>query len=164
VAAEVRKLAERSKVAANEIVDLAKNSLKQAENTGKKMEEILPEVIKTAQLVQEITSASQEQNNGANQVNNAMQQLNGVTQQNAAASEELASNSEEMSSQAEQLQEVISFFRIDNRKQNKKEVKVKTTSSRVYKTENKKPVEKKEKKADSFDFNMDSNDSDFEKF
>ena len=112
VAAEVRKLAERSKVAAEEIVELAQNSLNLAEQTGKKMEEILPEVGTTTQLVQEIASASLEQNNGATQVNNAVQQLNNVTQQNAASSEELATSAEEMNSQAEQLKELVAFFNV----------------------------------------------------
>ncbi|MBN1951505.1 MAG: MCP four helix bundle domain-containing protein [Bacteroidales bacterium] len=114
VAAEVRKLAERSKTAAEEIVQLASDSLNHAENTGKKMEEILPDVIKTMQLVQEISAASIEQNNGANQVNSAIQQLNSVTQQNAAASEQLATSAEEMNSQSEQLKDLVGFFKIEN--------------------------------------------------
>jgi methyl-accepting chemotaxis protein len=114
VAAEVRKLAERSKVAAEEIVDLTQNSLELAEGAGQKMMEILPEVEKTSQLVQEITAASIEQNNGASQVNNAVQQLNTVTQQNSAASEELATSSEEMAAQAEQLKAIVSFFKVDD--------------------------------------------------
>jgi len=114
VAAEVRKLSERSKLAADEIVGLAQNSLKLAESAGRKMEEILPEVEKTTQLVNEISSASQEQNNGVGQINNAVQQLNVITQQNAASSEELAGNSEEMAAQADQLKEIISFFKINN--------------------------------------------------
>lgn len=113
VAAEVRKLAEKSKVAADEIVGLAKSSYELAELAGKKMEDILPQVAKTTQLVQEISSASFEQNNGVGQVNSAIQQLNKVTQQNAAASEELATSAEEMSSQGEQLKDLISFFSID---------------------------------------------------
>ena len=113
VAAEVRKLAESSKVAAEEIIGLSHNGLVQAENTGKRMKEILPEVGKTAVLVQEIAAASQEQNNGVSQVNNAMQQLNEATQQNAAASEELATSSEEMTSQAEQLKQMVAFFKVN---------------------------------------------------
>ncbi len=126
VAAEVRKLAERSKDAAGEIVGLAKNSLDLAELAGKRMEEILPDVIKTTQLVQEISSASHEQNNGATQVNSAIQQLNTVIQQYAASSEELATSSEEMNGQAEQLREVISFFKIDNSESAKSNKKVRS--------------------------------------
>ncbi|NJK85023.1 MAG: hypothetical protein HC906_02645 [Bacteroidales bacterium] len=78
------------------------------------LEELLPEVQKTASLVQEITSASLEQSNGIGQVNNAVQQLNTITQQNASASEELASSSEEMASQAEELKETVAFFNTGN--------------------------------------------------
>lgn len=112
VAAEVRKLAERSKLAANEIVDLAKSSVQVTEEAGKLMISILPEIEKTAKLVQEIAAASLEQNNGGIQINNAIQQLNTITQQNASASEEMASNAEELTSQADQLREIVSYFKI----------------------------------------------------
>jgi methyl-accepting chemotaxis protein len=111
VAQEVRKLAERSKSAADEIMVLANRGLETAETAGKHMTNTLPEVEKTTSLVQEITAASLEQNNGVGQVNNAIQQLNDVTQQNATASEEIASSSEELSSQAFALTELISFFK-----------------------------------------------------
>ncbi|HYX08185.1 MAG TPA: methyl-accepting chemotaxis protein, partial [Bacteroidales bacterium] len=112
VAAEVRKLAERSKVAADEIVSLSVKSVKTTEDAGNMIDDLIPEIQKTARLVQEITAASLEQNSGADQVNGAIQQLNQVTQQNAAASEELATSAEEMANQAEQLRDSISFFRI----------------------------------------------------
>ena len=112
VAAEVRKLAERSKVAADEIVALSDKSVKVTELAGEKMEILIPEIQKTARLVQEIAAASLEQNSGADQINNAIQQLNQVTQQNAAASEEMATSSEELSSQAEQLKETVGFFNL----------------------------------------------------
>ncbi len=73
----------------------------------------MPDIQKTAQLVQEITAASNEQNTGAEQINSAIQQLNQVVQQNSSAAEEMSSTSEELSSQAMQLQEAISFFKID---------------------------------------------------
>lgn len=117
VAAEVRKLAERSKIAADEIDALSKNGVDVAERAGQKLNEIVPEIEKTAKLVQEIAAASIEQSTGSDQVNNAMQQLNNVTQQNAAASEEMATSSEELASQAEQLKEIIEYFKI-NRKSN----------------------------------------------
>ena len=113
VASEVRNLAERCKVAANEITELSKSSLHITEESGNKVREILPEIDKTAKLLQEIAAASNEQRNGSLQINSAMQQLNNVTQQNAAASEELASSSEELSAQAEQLIDGISFFKLD---------------------------------------------------
>jgi methyl-accepting chemotaxis protein len=114
VAAEVRKLAERSQVAAVEIDNLTKVSVRKTEEGGKLMTEILPDISKTAKLVQEIAAASMEQNSGADQVNNAIQQLNQVTQQNAATSEEMATSSEELASQAQQLLEMITFFKIDS--------------------------------------------------
>ncbi len=116
VAAEVRKLAERSKIAAEEIDLVSKSGVEIAEKAGQQLAEIVPEIEKTAKLVQEITAASLEQNSGADQINNAIQQLNNVTQQNAAASEEMATSSEELSSQAEQLKEIVSYFNIGNEK------------------------------------------------
>jgi methyl-accepting chemotaxis protein len=112
VAAEVRKLAERSQVSAVEIDELTRNSVKATDESSKLLEEIAPEIGKTAKLVQEIAAASIEQNSGADQVNNAIQQLNQVTQQNAAASEEMATSSEELASQAEQLLEMVSYFKL----------------------------------------------------
>jgi methyl-accepting chemotaxis protein len=113
VAAEVRKLAERSKIAADEIVALATRSVKVTEESGKLMGDLIPDIEKTARLVQEITAASLEQNSGADQINNAIQQLNQIIQQNAAVSEEMATSSEELSGQAEQLKDTVSYFTID---------------------------------------------------
>jgi methyl-accepting chemotaxis protein len=113
VAAEVRKLAERSSVAAGEISALSKTSVEIAERAGSMLDQIVPDIQKTAELVQEITASSAEQNSGAGQINNAIQQLNQIIQQNASASEELSSTSEELASQAEQLQQTIGFFRLD---------------------------------------------------
>ena len=119
VAAEVRKLAENSKKAADEIVSLAGDTLGAVELAADKMLKLTPDVIKTVNLVQEIAAASQEQNHGTNQINDTMQQLSGVTQQNASASEELASSAEELASQAEQLQQLVSFFNVGNSGNNK---------------------------------------------
>lgn len=113
VAAEVRKLAERSKVAAEEIEATSKSGVEISDKAGEQLAQIAPEIEKTAQLVQEISSASIEQNSGAEQVNSAIQQLSQVTQQNAAASEELATSSEELSNQAEQLRQLIAYFKIE---------------------------------------------------
>jgi methyl-accepting chemotaxis protein len=112
VAAEVRKLAERSQDAAGEISQLSSSSMDVAEKAGDMLGKLVPDIQKTAELVQEISAASNEQNAGADQVNRAIQQLDAVIQQNAGASEEMASTSEELSSQAEQLQETIEFFNI----------------------------------------------------
>lgn len=113
VATEIRRLAERSKVAATEIVDLAASSVKVTEEAAGRFVGLIAEIENTTRLVQEIAAASIEQNSGVAQVNDAIQQLNGITQQNAAASEQLASNAEELSSQAEHLKEMIAYFKID---------------------------------------------------
>ncbi|MFZ5810431.1 MAG: methyl-accepting chemotaxis protein [Thermodesulfobacteriota bacterium] len=113
VASEVRKLAERSQGAAAEINRLSADSTSVAERAGSLLEKLVPDIQKTADLVQEIAAASHEQSTGAGQVNKALQQLDQVIQQNAAASEELASTSEELSAQAEQLQASIAFFTTD---------------------------------------------------
>jgi methyl-accepting chemotaxis protein len=112
VAAEVRKLAERSQVAAQEIGAVAGDSVTLAERAGQLLEQMVPSIRKTADLVQEIASASREQNTGLEQINMAVSQLAQTTQVNASASEELSSTSEEMSGQAVQLQEMIQFFRL----------------------------------------------------
>jgi methyl-accepting chemotaxis protein len=113
VASEVRKLAERSQKAAAEISQLSSVSVEVAETAGAMLNRMLPDIQKTAELVQEICAASKEQDAGAEQINRAIQQLDQVIQQNAGASEEMSSTAEELSSQAEQLQSVISFFKID---------------------------------------------------
>jgi methyl-accepting chemotaxis protein len=115
VASEVRKLAERSQTAAGEISHLSGSSVEVAQKAGQMLGQMVPDIQKTAELVQEISAASNEQNSGADQVNTAIQQLDQVIQQNASASEEMASTSEALSSQAEQLQEAIAYFKLDTR-------------------------------------------------
>jgi methyl-accepting chemotaxis protein len=112
VASEVRKLAESSKKAAEEIVTLAQLGLQLSKEAGDVLINTIPKIDNTAKLVQEISAASSEQNSGAGQVNNAIQQLNVITQQNASSSEELATSAVELAGQAEQLREVISFFNL----------------------------------------------------
>ena len=114
VASEVRKLAERSQLAAQEISGLSVSSVNVAERAGEMLAKILPDIQKTAELVQEINAASKEQDTGAEQINKAIRQLDQVIQQNASAAEEMASTAEELSSQAEQLQATVAFFRIGN--------------------------------------------------
>ncbi|MDF2447115.1 MAG: methyl-accepting chemotaxis protein [Moraxellaceae bacterium] len=111
VAAEVRQLAGRSQVAAKEISELAGNSVRVAEKSGQQLNELVPSIRKTAELVQEVAAASGEQSAGVNQVNRAMAAMDQITQRNASSAEELASTAEEMSSQAEALSQLMSFFR-----------------------------------------------------
>jgi methyl-accepting chemotaxis protein len=112
VASEVRKLAERSQVAAGEIAQLTTECVTVAEGAGKLLDRLVPDIRKTAELVQDIAAACGEQATGANQVSRAMQQLDSTIQANAAAAEQLASTAEELSGQAVQLQDAVGFFRL----------------------------------------------------
>jgi len=111
VAAEVRKLAERSQKAAAEINQLSGTTVKVSEEAGEMLDKLVPDIQRTAELVQEIAAASKEQDTGAEQINKALVQLEKVIQQNASASEEMASTTEELTSQSEQLVSALAFFR-----------------------------------------------------
>jgi len=113
VASEVRKLAERSQKAASEIEELTVSSVAVAEKAGSMLERLVPNIRKTAELIQEISAASGEQNSGAGQINKAVQQLDQVIQQNVSNAEEIASTAEELADQAEKLRMTVGFFRID---------------------------------------------------
>jgi methyl-accepting chemotaxis protein len=160
VAAEVRKLAERSRQAAESIVSLAEDSLALADGVGTRMEETLPEVDKTTNLVQEISSASVEQRNGVSQVNSAIMQLNSVTQQNASASEQLATNSEELAGQAESLRDLVAYFQttVDNPGQlNIKTINIQEGHQPSDKVVPQNPVKKSgNKKIDNMDIDFES--------
>ena len=155
VAAEVRKLAENSGSTAQEINQLATNSVAIAEEAGKLLEHMVPNIAKTADLVEEITAASGEQASGISQISDAMSQLDKATQQNAASSEELAATAEELSGQAAQLQETMSFFKMGDQQR--------SNARRAEPT-----VKSSSKKASSRDqFDMDADDigvNDFERF
>ncbi len=110
VAAEVRKLAERSQKAAGEINQLSGTTLRVSEKSGEMLDKLVPDIQRTAELVQEITAASKEQDTGAEQINKALQQLEQVIQQNASAAEEMASTTEELTGQSEQLVSALGFF------------------------------------------------------
>ena len=111
VASEVRKLAERSQTAAAEISTLTIDGVKVAEGAGQMLAKLVPDIQRTAELLREISAASNEQSTGAAQINKAIQQLDQVIQQNSSSSEELASTAEELSSQAEVLESSIAFFK-----------------------------------------------------
>jgi methyl-accepting chemotaxis protein len=113
VASEVRKLAERSGMAASEIGELSSSSEQLAERAGQTLQELVPSIQKTATLIQGISQASREQNNSARQITDALQQLDGVVQQNASASEQMAATAAVLSDQAGDLQSMMSFFHTD---------------------------------------------------
>jgi methyl-accepting chemotaxis protein len=147
VAAEVRKLAERSQSAAIEIDGISSNSVEIAEKSGKLLDEIVPDIQRTAKLVQEISASGIEQSSGADQVNTAIQQLNQVTQQNAAVSEEMATSSEELSSQSENLLELISYFHSKSINQSKRK---KQTDNSVIKQQSSPHDDQEESKEEEY--------------
>jgi methyl-accepting chemotaxis protein len=110
VAQEVRKLAERAQRASAEVRGLAASSVTVAERSGQLLVALVPSIRRTADLVQEVASASQEQASGVGQINKAMGAVDQVTQRNAAAAEELSSTAEELATQASALQDLIGFF------------------------------------------------------
>jgi methyl-accepting chemotaxis protein len=112
VATEVRKLAERSQTAAQEISSLATKSVNVAERSGAILKELVPAIKKTAELMQDVAAASKEQSSGVAQINKAMSQVDTVTQRNASSAEELSSTSEELAAQSEQLQQLMTFFKV----------------------------------------------------
>jgi len=113
VASEVRALAERAQAAAVEINSVASGSIATAEKAGTMLNQLVPDIQRTAELVQEISAASKEQDTGAVQINRAIQQLDTVIQQNAASSEEIAVTAEELAGQADVLQQTIAFFQVE---------------------------------------------------
>ncbi len=113
VASEVRKLAERSRMAAVEIGRLSASSVDAAELAGRMLAKLVPDIGKTAELMQEISAASREQSRGSEEISRAFRQLDQVIQQNATAAEEMASTAEELASQADQLHGATSYFRTD---------------------------------------------------
>jgi methyl-accepting chemotaxis protein len=112
VAVEVRKLAERSQLAAQEIGGLAENSVSVAERSGQLLTDLVPSIQKTAELVQDVAAASVEQSGGVTEINKAMAHVDSVTQRNASSAEELSSTAEELAAQSEQLQQLMTFFRV----------------------------------------------------
>jgi|WetSurMetagenome_2_1015567.scaffolds.fasta_scaffold152841_1 methyl-accepting chemotaxis protein len=112
VALEVKRLAETSKIASDEINKILKINHKLSNNAGKLLENLVPEIKRTAQLVEQITVASNEQSQGAQQVNNVITELNNISQQNSVTSEELSASSEELVSQSDRLKKIVQYFHI----------------------------------------------------
>ena len=112
VATEVRKLAERSQVAAQEIRGVAATSVAVAERSSAQLAELVPAIRRTAELVQEVSAASAEQASGVAQINRALTGVDEVTQRNASAAEALAATARDMAAQAASLKEAVGFFRV----------------------------------------------------
>jgi methyl-accepting chemotaxis protein len=125
VASEVRKLAERSQTAAAEISQLSNETVTVSSEAGQMLETLVPNIQHTADLVQEISAATREQNVGAEQINKAIRELDRVIQKNASAAQLSATTSHQLAGQAIELAEVISYFRVEDRRRapaNKRQV------------------------------------------
>jgi len=168
VASEVRKLAERSQEAAAEISELSASSVDVAVQAGALLDSILPDIQKTAELVQEITASSNEMRTGSDQINTAIQQLDQVIQRNAGVSEEMAATSEELTGQANGLQQAVAFFKMsDSRTPQKNKPAVKKNDAK----KSEKKTEKKKTESDGLNIDMsggmsgsDKTDAEFESF
>jgi methyl-accepting chemotaxis protein len=112
VAVEVRKLAENSKLAADEIIQMTDQGSKSSEQAFELLKNTLPLMQQTNGLVQEITANSLEQNNGATQINNAVQQMNQETQHNSASAQKMSDKSNELIQEANELLTRMSFFKL----------------------------------------------------
>ncbi len=114
VANEIRKLADKTKIASDKINQLSKTGQDISKIAGEKLAKIIPEIMKSAKLVNNIVSASKEQQSGVEMTNKSIQQLTEITNQNSASAEEMSASAEELSAQAEQLKELISVFKIES--------------------------------------------------
>jgi len=114
VASEVRKLAENSQNAANDITQVSAESVKKADNTRELMRDMVPAIKKSAEIAEEIMEGSKEQAGGAEQINSALLQMDKVIQANASSSEQIAAMAEELKKKSEDLTGAVSFFRLDS--------------------------------------------------
>ena len=145
VASEVRKLAERSQRSAGEITALSAKSVTVAEDAGRLIGRIVPDIRRTSELVQEIVASNREQETGASQINSAVLQLDEVIQHNAAASEELSSMAENLASRSRSMRDTVGFFRLA-RKENI--VKIPMESARPHPKGDERPKAVAQPKAD----------------
>ncbi len=110
VASEVRKLAERSQKAAAEISELSSDTVTLSELAGERLEDLVPSIQRTADLVQEISHSAREQDTGASEINNALQQLDSVVQRSASSAEELAMSARTLAEQSSSQKQTIDYF------------------------------------------------------
>jgi methyl-accepting chemotaxis protein len=112
VAGEVRKLAEHSKNAANEIGNLSNLLVKNTSHTAELIQKLTPEINKNTNLVQDIYQASNTQHHEMLEINDSMQELNRDAQSTLNIAENLNSSADNLLKQAEMLKESISFFKL----------------------------------------------------
>ncbi len=112
VASEIRKLAEKSEVASKQITILSNKGKNISVIAGSKLKEIIPEILKSSQLVKEIVTANKEQQSGIKKINNSILELTNITSENSATAEEMTESAELLSKQAKQLKELISVFKV----------------------------------------------------
>jgi len=113
VASEVRKLAEKSRLAADEINLISGSSVNMSKEVDGFLAKLYPEIEQTAKNINEILASNEEENIGANQINDSIQHLNNIAQQNASTADQMSSTSKELASHAEGLKNTISFFKIE---------------------------------------------------
>ncbi|MEN8120734.1 MAG: HAMP domain-containing methyl-accepting chemotaxis protein [Bacteroidota bacterium] len=169
VAQEVKKLAEKSQIASEEIEKLSKSGQEISQVAGKKLQEIIPEISKSANLVNEIVQASREQKNGAELINSSIIQLSEITNQNSASAEEMSASSEELTAQAEHLKEIISVFNIGTQKKKQKKNTVTLLKKETLIPDKEvfipqKKIFKPENKGVDLNLSDDKSDIDFESF
>lgn len=170
VATEIRKLAENSQKAADEISELSSTGINVAELSEQALAEVIPDIARTAELVEEITSASVEQSSTSEQINNAIQSLNGIVQENAHIADKININAEELNKETQVLFEQIQSFKISNRKENIFENKNIGKSNASLNTEESKevtspaPTETTGVTLDLMTRQSDNLDSDYEQF
>ncbi|MBF0340664.1 MAG: methyl-accepting chemotaxis protein [Magnetococcales bacterium] len=111
VAAEVRKLAERSQGAAGEIIHLSSSSTQVAEQAGVMLRQLLPNIHKTAALVQEIVASGSEQSGHADRILESLKELVEISQRNSTASRSMAQDAETLKEYADRLDRVIGYFK-----------------------------------------------------
>ena len=159
VAAEVRKLAERSQASAAEITELSESSVQVSREAGEKLTKLVPDIKKTAELVEEISTAAREQDVGASEINKALQELDQVVQQSASASQQLAASSSQLASESVNMQVSVSLLASTKGRESapvsaiNPQSKSPATSQSGSSQKTNPPTDKVEE--DGFDFNLD---------
>lgn len=112
VASEVRKLAEKSRNAADQIINLASTCLNISEKAHSMMLHLTPEIKNTTSMIKEISASSIEQKNGVAQINNAINELTTIIQQNSILADNMTNTAVEVENESKILKEDIQFFQI----------------------------------------------------